>query len=116
MESAVQQILIMLGSVSSVVSFLVAITVLVLGLVIVRPLNNVAGIIFAVVGAGQLFSLGFTDIVWPLVPQMGDMETLFLLGDIRALIRVCGALFLYAGVMFGSIKLATTNAQRAAQW
>ena len=69
MDSAEREILSLLGSVSTLFSFLVAIAVIVLGIVVVRPLNKVAGIVFAGAGGGRLFGLGLDMILDALQPK-----------------------------------------------
>lgn len=114
MESAEREILSLVGGVSTVFSLLVAIAVLVLGIIVVRPLNKVAGIIFAGAGGGRLFGLGLDTLLDALRPHDADMKMYMIFDGIGTLIWIVTAFVFYGGVMFGSIRLAETPAQRGA--
>lgn len=114
MESAEREILSLLGSVSSLFSFLVAIAVLVLGLVIVRPLNKVAGFAFAGAGGGRLVGLGLGMILDAVEPKDAGMDTTMIFSVIDSLIWVVTAIIFYGGIMYGFVKLAETPTQRGA--
>ena len=111
MESAEREILSLVGGVSTVFSLLVAIAVLVLGIVVVRPLNKVAGIVFAGAGGGRLFGLGLDAILDALQPKDAGMSSSMIFYAIGTLIWIVTAIVFYGGVMFGAIKLAETQKQ-----
>lgn len=111
MDSAEREILSLLGSVSTLFSFLVAIAVLVLGIVVVRPLNKVAGIVFAGAGGGRLFGLCLDMILDALQPKDADMNMVMIFNGISTLLWIITALVFYGGIMFGAIKLAETQTQ-----
>jgi hypothetical protein len=115
MESAERGILALLGSVSTVVSFAVAIAVLVLGIVVVRPLNKVAGLIFAGAGGGRIIGLGLDMILDAVEPKDAGTNMMLLFDSISTLIWVVAALVFYGGIMFASIKLAATHTQTQPQ-
>lgn len=114
MESAEREILTLLGSVSTFFSFLVAIAVLVLGLVLVRPLNKVAGLVFAGAGGVRLVGLGLTMILDVLEPKGAGLDTVMIFSAIDSLIWVITAIIFYGGIMYASIKLAEMPTQRGA--
>lgn len=114
MDSTEREILSLLGSVSTGFSFLIAIAVLVLGLVIVRPLNKVAGIVFAGAGGGRIAGLGLDVILDALRPKDGGVDTIMIFSTIGSLIWVVTAIIFYGGIMYGSVKLAETPTQRGA--
>ncbi len=114
MESAERQILSLLGSMSTVFSLLVAIAVLVLGIVVVRPLNSLAGTIFAVASGGRLVGLFLDMILDAIQPKDGGTDTRMIYYAVGTLLWIVTALVFYGGVMFGSVKLAETQKQRGA--
>jgi hypothetical protein len=114
MESAERQILTLLGSVSTLFSFVVAVAVLVLGLVLVRPLNKIAGLAFAGAGGGRLVGLGLDAILDAAQPKDAGLDTIMVFSVIGTLIWLVTAIVFYGGVMFGSFKLAETPTQRGA--
>ena len=114
MESAEREILSLLGSVSTFFSFVVALVVLVLGIVIVRPLNKIAGLVFAGAGGGRIAGLGLDMIVDALEPKDSGLNTILVFNAIGTLIWVFTAIVFYGGLMYGFIKLAETPTQRGA--
>ncbi len=108
MESAEREILSLLGSVNTLFSFVVAIAVLVLGIVVVRPLNKFAGIVFAGAGGGRLFGLGLDMILDALQPKDAELSTIMIFNALGTGLWVVTAIVFYGGVMFGSVKLAET--------
>lgn len=116
MESAEREILSLLGGVSTVFSLLVAIAVLVLGIVVVRPLNKVAGIAFAGAGGGRLFGLGVDMILDAARPKDAELNAIMIFSALGTLLWIVTALVFYGGIMFGSIKLAETAQARRGAW
>lgn len=109
MDSAEREILAMVGSMSSLVHFLIAVAVLVLGLVIVRPLNKVAGVAYACASVGRMSGIALSAIVNALRPKGLDMNMVLVYSGITTLIWFVSALIFFGGVIFGSIKLAETR-------
>jgi hypothetical protein len=109
MESAEREIFSLLGSLSTFVAFAVTIAVLVLGLVVVRPLNKVAGLVFAGAGVGRLIGLGLDVILHAVQPKDADLNMIMLFNGIGTLLWIVTALVFYGGVIFASIKLAETQ-------
>ncbi|MBK9259976.1 MAG: hypothetical protein IPM54_09090 [Polyangiaceae bacterium] len=114
MQSGERELLSLLGSVNSLFAFLIAIAVLVLGLVVVRPLNKVAGLAFAGAGGGRIIGLGLDAIVDALQPKDADLSIIMLFNSIGTLIWIVTAIVFYGGIMFGSFKLANAHMQRGA--
>jgi hypothetical protein len=105
----------LLGTVSTGFAFLMCIAVLVLGLVVVRPLNKVAGLIFAGAGAARIVGLGL-DVLFDLLrPKDAQMETFMLFSAIGTLLWLITATAFYGGVMFGAVKLADTHTNSQTQ-
>jgi hypothetical protein len=115
MESAERQIFTLLGTVSTGFNFLIAIAVLVLGLVVVRPLNKVAGLAFAGAGGGRLVILVLDVILDALQPKDAELSTIMIFSTLGTLLWMFGAVVFYGGVMFGSVKLAQTQSQQSPQ-
>ena len=111
MESAEREIFSLIGSVSSVFSLLVAIAVLVLGIVVVRPLNKVAGIAFSGAGGGRLLGLGLDMVLDALQPKETGTSSSMIFYALGTLIWIVTAVIFYGGVMFGAVKLADTQPQ-----
>lgn len=115
MESAEHEILSLLTGVSSIVHFFIAVAVLVLGLVVVRPLNNLAGLVFAGAAAGRIVGVGLSSIIHALRPKDGDMSTVMFFSGISTVIWLVTVMIFYGGVMFGAIKFAETHTQGGAR-
>lgn len=114
MDSAEREILSLLGSVNTGFAFLVALAVLVLGIVVVRPLNKVAGLAFAGAGGGRILGLGLDTLVKSLQPQGAGVDAAMVFHSIGTLIWIVTALAFYGGIMFGAVKLSETPTQRGA--
>jgi len=114
MKSAEWEIFSLLGAASTVLTVLIAIAVLVLGLVVVRPLNNVAGIVFAGAGGGRLVGLGLDAVVDALQPKDADVSIIMLFNGIGTLIWIVTAIVFYGGIIFGASKLAEPRPQPGA--
>lgn len=115
MQPAEREILSLLGSVSSIVTLLMAIAVIGLGLAIVRPLNKTAGIVYAVAGAARLFGTILDFILHALRPEGGDMNSILLFSSISTLIWLVTSLVFYGGIIFATVKLAEPQSQQSAQ-
>ncbi len=109
MQSAEREILSLLGTVSTGFAFLMCLAVLVLGLVVVRPLNKVAGLLFAGAGAARIVGLGLDVLLDMVQPKDAPLETIMLFSGIGTLLWLVTASVFYGGVMFGAVKLAETH-------
>jgi len=115
MQPAEREILQLLGTVNSIFTFLTAIAVIGLGLMIVRPLNKTAGIVYAIGGAARLFGSILDFILHALRPDGGDMNSVLLFSSISTLIWLGSSLVFYGGIIFATVKLAETQRQQAPQ-
>lgn len=111
MQPAEREILSLIGSVSSIVHVLVALAVLILGLVTVRPLNKVAGLAYAGAGVCRGVGIGLSALVRAMQPEHADMNTTLANSSITTVIWLITSALFFGGVLFGSIKLAATHAQ-----
>lgn len=111
MESAEREILSLISSVSSIVQFLIAASVLVLGLVVVRPLNKVAGVAYVGAGIARMIGIGLSALVYAIRPKEINLDMALAYSGISTLIWMVTALIFFGGVIFGSIKLAESRPQ-----
>ncbi|HRI63048.1 MAG TPA: hypothetical protein PK156_02390 [Polyangium sp.] len=109
MDSAEREILALVSTMSSLVHFLIAVAVLVLGLIVVRPLNKVAGVAYAGAGVGRMIGIGLSALINAMRPKGLDMNMVLAYSGITTLIWLVTALIFFGGVIFGSIKLAETR-------
>ncbi|MDC3954585.1 hypothetical protein [Polyangium jinanense] len=109
MNPAERGLLSVLGGVATGVHVLVAIAVLVLGLVLVRPVNQNAGLIFAGAGGVRLFGLGLDLILDAMTVTPDAIMTMHAIGTVIWL--GTGTVF-FGGIAFGSYKLAETRQQK----
>ncbi|MDI1443247.1 hypothetical protein [Polyangium sp. 6x1] len=108
MNPAERGFLSVIGGVGSGVQVLVAIAVLVLGIVLVRPVNQNAGVVFAAAGGVRLFGL-VLDFLLDAMTVKGD-AFMFMHAIGTVIWLVTGTVF-YGGIAFGSYKLAETRQQ-----
>ncbi|MDI3289808.1 hypothetical protein [Polyangium sp. 15x6] len=109
MDPAERGLLTMIGGLATGVHVLVAIAVLVLGLVLVRPVNQNAGLVFAGAGGVRLFGLVLDFILDAMTVKADSIMTLHVIGTVIWL--GTGTVF-FGGIAFGSYKLAETRQQK----
>ncbi|MRG94834.1 hypothetical protein [Polyangium spumosum] len=111
MDSAERGFLSLLGVMSTGVYVLVAIAVLVLGLALVRPVNQTAGLIFAGAGGVRLFGLGL-DILLDAMTVKADYDSMMIWNALGTVIWLGTGTVFYGGVAFASYKLAEARQQK----
>lgn len=111
MQPAEREMLSLIGTMSSIVHVLLALAVLVLGLVVVRPLNKVAGVVYA--GAGVCRGVGviLSALVRAMQPEHPDMKTMLAINGVTTLIWIITSALFFGGVIVASIKFADTHVQ-----
>ncbi len=115
MQSAERSLLSLLGSVSTGVHFLVAIAVLVLGLVLVKPLHQTAGFVFAGAGGARLVGLGI-DLVIDAIQAGSSYDTLMVWNMLGTLVWLGTSAIFYGGVMFGAYRLSEVRTRGGGAW
>jgi hypothetical protein len=116
MESAERGLLSLLGTLGTGVYFLVAIAVLVLGLVLVRPLNQTAGFAFAAAGGVRLFGL-LLDMVIDSMMAKAAYDSFMIYNAIGTVVWLGTGVVYFGGIAFGAVKLAETRQQKGgAAW
>ncbi|MDI1477048.1 hypothetical protein [Polyangium sp. y55x31] len=108
MNPAERGLLSLLGGVATGVHVLVAIAVLVLGLVLVRPVNQNAGLVFAGAGGVRLVGLGL-DFIVDMLMAKSDFDSIMLWSALGSVIWLGTGTVFFGGIAFGAYKLAETR-------
>jgi len=111
MDSAERGLLSLLGSLGTGVHFLVAIAVLVLGLAVVRPLNQTAGFIFAAAGGVRVFGL-ILDMIIDSLMAKADYDSIMVYNALGTVVWLGTGVVYFGGIAFGAYKLAETRQQK----
>lgn len=111
MDSAERGLLSLLGSLSTGVYVLVAIAVLVLGLALVRPVNQMAGLILAGAGGVRLFGL-VLDLLVDTMMSKTDYDSIMIWNALGTVIWLGTGTVFYGGVAFATYKLAEARQQK----
>lgn len=95
-----------IGSINSVVVGLVAIAVLVLGLVVVRPKHATAGVVFAGAGGARLLGVAISFTLSAMRPTGGDYETAMAFGVVQTLVSMFFGVIFWGGIAVGAYQMA----------
>ncbi|MDC0749485.1 hypothetical protein [Polyangium mundeleinium] len=111
MDPAERGLLSVIGGLATGVHVLVAIAVLVLGLVVVRPVNQNAGFVFAGAGGVRLFGLVLDFIVDAMMANAG-FDAIMIWSAISSVISIGTSAVFFGGIAFGAYTLAGTRPQQ----
>jgi hypothetical protein len=99
----------LLGTLSSVVGFLVAVVVLVLGFVVVRPVHATAGTMLGGAGAVRVVGLGLTMGISALIPKDGGLDAALAFGTITSLLSMATTGVFWGGIAFATWQMAESR-------
>ncbi|TKD13199.1 hypothetical protein [Polyangium fumosum] len=111
MDPAERGFLSVIGGLATGVHVLVAIAVLVLGLVVVRPVNQNAGFVFAGAGGVRLVGLVLDFIVDALMANAG-FDAIMMWNALNSVISIGTSVVFFGGIAFGAYTLAETRPQQ----
>lgn len=109
MEPTEQEIFLWLGMVATAFSYLVSIAIVVLGIVVVQPINKTAGRIFAAAGGSRLVGLLLQLALNFARPENSSMNVATIFRGLSTLLWLITATVFYGGVMLGAVKFVMTT-------
>jgi hypothetical protein len=104
-----RELMSMLGTVGSIVGFLVAIAVLVIGFAVVRPHHATAGVVIGGAGGVRVLGLGLTMGLGALRSSDSGLEAALAFGTISTLISMLTTAAFWGGIVYGTWLMAESR-------
>ena len=107
-----RELMSILGTLHSGVNVIVAIAVLVLGLVLVRPKHATAGLVLAAAGGARLLGMALSTALRALRPTEGGYEAMMAINLSTSLLWILFGAAFWGGIVFAALQMAEAIRQR----